>query len=167
MSIDRPAWQARGDTEVCQGGRFGLQRPKRGWIKDDIRVLFSVRYSIRERMHISSHLLCQSFEFFSFTPFGAVMLIFSFFCCWPLINKSKKKRGRFWQMLWFFERESRQIWCDRSVSYTTDANKRETGEFFPDYRLICRVTKQTECIVLQRLLMKVKRLTKHKKCKKR
>ena len=92
MSIDRPAWQARGDTEVCQGGRFGLQRPKRGWIKDDIRVLFSVRYSIRERMNISSHLLCQSFEFFSFTPFGAVMLIFSFFCCWPLINKSTKKK---------------------------------------------------------------------------
>ena len=52
------------------------------------------------------------------------------------------------------------------MSYTTDANKRETGEFFPDYRLICRVTKQTECIVLQRLLMNFNQLTRKKRLNK-
>ena len=131
VSIDRPAWQARGDTEVCQGGRFGLQRPKRGWIKDDIRVLFSVRYSIRERMNISSHLLCQSFEFFSFTPFGAVMLIFSFFCCWPLINKSKKKKKRevLTDALILWKRKPSNMMRSQRVVHNGRKQKRNGGIF--------------------------------------
>jgi hypothetical protein len=78
LSIDRPdkrAVQPTPKSAKVAGSDYapqyddGIKRPKRGGIKDDIRVLFFSEIFNQRRMDISSNFLSETLNF-EFHPFG-------------------------------------------------------------------------------------------------